>query len=199
MKNTSLLALAALSLACAAPKERALGVSPQDPFWNHLYDLCDRAYEGRVASDAGGPAAGPYAGKKLVMHVRDCTAREIRVPFHVGEDRSRTWVLTREGDNGLRLKHDHRRADGTPDKLSMYGGDTPGPGEPGRQTFPADAHSKSMFERDGMAAASASVWSVALEPGKTLTYGVERPGRSFFVEFDLTHEVPAPPSPWGAE
>lgn len=55
------------------------------------------------------------------------------------------------------------------------------------------------FERDGMGAASASVWSVALEPGKTLTYGVERPGRSFFVEFDLTHEVPAPPSPWGAE
>ena len=29
------------------------------------------------------------------MHVRDCSERELRIPFHVGDDRSRTWVVTR--------------------------------------------------------------------------------------------------------
>src|SRR3712207_8407608 len=48
-----------------------------------------------------------FAGKRLVMHVRDCSPNEVRIPFHVGEDRSRTWIVTRTAA-GLRLKHDHR-------------------------------------------------------------------------------------------
>lgn len=38
------------------------------------------------------------------MHVRGCDAptRELRVPFHVGNDHARTWVLTRTA-TGLRL------------------------------------------------------------------------------------------------
>jgi hypothetical protein len=54
------------------------------------------------------------------------------------EDRSRTWVITRTA-TGLRLKHDYRHTDGTPDALTMYGGDTVGPGTAQRQSFPADA------------------------------------------------------------
>ena len=46
------------------------------------------------------------------MHVRECSEDAIRIPFHVGEDRSRTWVVTRTA-NGLRLKHDHRHEDGS--------------------------------------------------------------------------------------
>ena len=51
-------------------------------------------------------------GQRLVMHVRDCSADEVRIPFWVGEDHSRTWVVTRT-ETGLRLKHDHRHEDGS--------------------------------------------------------------------------------------
>src|SRR3546814_12097458 len=81
------------------------------------------------------------------MHVRGCDApaRELRVPFHVGDDHSRTWVITRTAD-GLRLKHDHRHADGSEDVLTMYSGDTDAPGSAVRQEFPVDAESIAQFE-----------------------------------------------------
>ena len=43
-------------------------------------------------------------GKALVMHVRGCDepSKQLLVPFHVGDDHSRTWVITRTAD-GLRL------------------------------------------------------------------------------------------------
>ncbi len=59
----------------------------------------------------------------LVMHVRECSDAEIRIPFFVDDDRSRTWVLSRT-DTGLGLKHDHRHEDGTEDSVTQYGGDT---------------------------------------------------------------------------
>src|SRR5688572_12084389 len=63
----------------------------------------------------------PLAGKKLTISVEQCSENEIRIPLQAGEDKSRTWLLTlREGR--LLLKHDHRHPDGTPDKVTMYGG-----------------------------------------------------------------------------
>jgi hypothetical protein len=131
------------------------------------------------------------------MHVRHCTPGELRIPFHVGTDRSRTWVLTRTGA-GLRLKHDHHHEDGSPDLLTMYGGDTTGPGTATRQEFPADAESKALFERQGLTASLANVWAMEVEPGRRFVYELARPGRLFRVEFDLSRPVPAPPPPWGS-
>ena len=71
------------------------------------------------------PADASFTGQRLVMDVRQCTDDEIRIPFHVGKDRSRTWVISRTA-TGLRLKHDHRHEDGTSDALTMYGGDSRG-------------------------------------------------------------------------
>jgi len=45
----------------------------------------------------------------------DCSDKEIRIPFRVGEDKSRTWILSLD-DRGLLFRHDHRHADGTPEK-----------------------------------------------------------------------------------
>jgi len=59
------------------------------------------------------------------MEVRSCTEEEIRIPFHVGEDRSRTWVLSRS-DSGFRLVHDHRHEDGSADAITGYGGSAEG-------------------------------------------------------------------------
>jgi hypothetical protein len=169
---------------------------PQSLFFSRLTALCGRAFEGRIASPPV-EADASFAGKRLVMHVRSCTPGEIRIPFHVGEDRSRTWVVTRTS-TGLRLKHDHRHADGSEDKLTQYGGDTTGLGTAERQEFPADAHSKALFEQEKIPASIANVWAMEVHPGRSFAYELRRPGRFFRVEFDLARPVPAPPAPWGA-
>lgn len=167
--------------------------SPQDAFWAHLRALCGQAFEGRLVEGTA-PGDAAFGSQRLVMHVRACGDAEIRIPFHVGEDRSRTWVLTRTGV-GLRLKHDHRHADGSPDRVTQYGGDTVAAGAPDRQEFAADAWTAELIP-----AARTNVWTMAIEPGATFTYALRREseGRRFRVEFDLTRPVAPPPAPWGA-
>ena len=115
--------LFAMACAAADPPQVSGPPAPADAFMARLQALCGKAYEGRVVTND--PADTAFAGKRLVMHVRECAADEVRIPFHVGDDRSRTWIVTRTA-TGLRLKHDHRHADGQPDELTMYGGDTIG-------------------------------------------------------------------------
>ena len=111
----------------ARPRSRR----PRPDLFASLSALCGKAFEGRIASPPVAADAG-FAGKRLVMHVRECSAGTIRIPFHVGEDRSRTWVVTRL-PGGYRLKHDHRHANGSEDKLTQYGGDTVAQGTAARQ------------------------------------------------------------------
>ena len=193
MRWTRAFALLLLLAGCAtAPEAR----SPQDAFFARLQALCGQAFAGRlVTSDE---ADRDLAGQPLVMHVRDCTADTVRIPFHVGEDRSRTWVISRT-PSGLRLKHDHRHADGSEDDLTQYGGDTVRPGTAARQEFPADAFSRDLFVREGIPQSAANVWAVEVEPGRTYAYELRRPGRHFRSEFDLSRPVPPPPPPWGAD
>ncbi len=166
----------------------------QEDFWETLRSMCGQAFAGRMAE---GTEASDFAfeQKALVMHVRACGENEIRIPFHVGDNRSRTWVVTRTS-TGLRLKHDHRHEDGTEDRVTQYGGDTASAGSFGRQEFPADSHTAELIP-----AAKSNIWTIAIEPGLKFTYALRREeeGRRFRVEFDLTNPVPAPPAPWGAE
>ena len=128
------------------------------------------------------------------MHVRLCDEGQVRVPFFVGDDRSRTWVISRT-PLGLRLKHDHRHEDGSEDSITMYGGDTVEPGSATRQDFPADAHTASIVP-----AAATNIWTLEIIPGESFTYALRREGteRRFRVEFDLSSPIPAPPPPWGS-
>ena len=173
-------------------------------FVEDLRELCGRAFAGRVVVDTPSPAAppapSPFAGKPLVMHVRECAADAVRVPFHVGDDRSRTWVLTRIGD-GLRLKHDHRHEDGSADKVTLYGGDLGDArfldGGGVRVEFPVDAESVASFNANGLTASLRNTWAMELQ-NRRFVYELSRPdGRLFRVEFDLTAPVAAPPPPWG--
>jgi hypothetical protein len=190
--RTILTALAALTLsACAS----APAPSPQDEFFASLATLCGNAYAGRVVTTDAADAS--FASQPLVMHVRDCSATEIRVPFNVGDNRSRTWVITRTGE-GLRLKHDHRHEDGSEDVLTQYGGDTANAGSTSRQEFPADEHSKQLFRANNIPVSVDNVWAVEVHPGQTFAYELRRPSRHFRVEFDLTRPVPTPPASWGA-
>ncbi len=164
----------------------------QDAFWNNLRALCGEAFSGK-ASLVRGTDADFSAG--LVVHFRECEPDEMRIPLHVGDDRSRTWVLSRTSD-GLRLKHDHRHEDGTEEELTQYGGETEGPGSPHRQAFHADRATAEMLPE-----ASTNVWSVEIVPGEAFVYQLERMGTDRLVrlEFDLTRSVEAPPPPWGSE
>ncbi len=164
----------------------------QEKFWRELQALCGKAFAGKIAESTSATDAS-FAGQTLVMHVRQCSENEIKVPFHVGANRSRTWVLTRT-EKGLRLKHDHRHEDGTADKITQYGGDTAAAGSATQQDFPADA-----FTFELIPAAKTNVWSFIFSPGKTLSYRLVRSseGRRFRVEFDLTQPLEAPPAPWG--
>ena len=186
MKQVTI-AAALLLGGCATPLPEA---SPQDMFFGRLSRLCGQAFEGRIASPPV-EADAAFAGKRLVMHVRDCSTHGIRIPFRVGEDRSRTWVVTRTA-GGLRLKHDHRHEDGSEDKLSQYGGETVAPGTASRQEFPADPFSKGLFEREKIPASMANVWAMEVHLGRIFAYELRRPGRFFRVEFDLDRPV-APP------
>lgn len=150
-----------------------------------LNALCGQAFAGKMVSTEAADA--DMASEPLLMRVADCSPTEVRFPFAVGADRSRTWVVTRTAE-GLRLKHDHRHADGTEDELSQYGGDTVDAGSDTRQEFPADPFSKTLFETKGNPASVANVW--AMEATQTMfAYELRRPARFFRVEFDLTKPV----------
>lgn len=181
-------------LSCMLVTPAFVDAQPQQQFFDQLKVYCGQAFAGKVSKSAASDQ--DMLGKPLVMHVRQCSDSEVKVPFYVGADRSRTWVISQTA-TGLRLKHDHRHADGSEDVVTQYGGDTSADGTAIRQEFPVDAYSKQLFSANGRAVSNSNVWYVEIVPGKVYRYGLTRPGRQFEVEFDLTKPIKAPAAPWG--
>jgi hypothetical protein len=177
--------IALILAGCATTKA---ATDPHEAFMERLLSLCGKTFEGQIVSPPV-PADADFAGKRLVIHVRDCSPTEFRIPFSVGEDRSRTWIITRTS-TGLQLKHEHRHEDGTEDKLSQYGGETVQPGSPRRQEFPADQFSKDLFSRENIPQSTANVWALEVEPSGFFAYELRRPNRFFRVEFGSTSTKP---------
>lgn len=184
-----------LAAACAAPSIEA--VDPHDAFLAGLAGHVGQAFEGRIVANEPADASDPFSGRRLLMHVRRAMPGHVEIPFLVGEDRSRTWIITRTSD-GLRLTHDHRHEDGSEDDLSRYGGETRTDGTARRQEFPADLLSIDLFVTHDLLASATNVWAMEIDPGHMFAYELTRPGRTFRVEFDLTRPVPPPPAPWGS-
>lgn len=168
---------------------QAQEAAPSDLFWNKLSTYCGQAFEGQLVS----PASDPRFEGRLVMHVRSCEEGRIRIPFFVGEDRSRTWVLTKEENGLLQLKHDHRHEDGSEDKVTQYGGKASNSGAANIQFFPADP-----FTAELLPAAAGNVWWITVDDD-AFTYNLRRLGSDtlFSVRFDLTKPVDLPAAPWG--
>lgn len=183
----TLLALA----ACAVVPRSA---PAQDQYYARLRALCGQAFEGRVVT--GDAADSEIAAARLVIQVRSCSDSELRIPFHVGNDHSRTWVISRTA-TGLHLSHEHHPQNGGAPAVTDYGGDTNAPGNPRRQEFPADQASRDLFVRENIPASITNVWAIEIVPGHLLAYELRRPGRFFRAEFDLTRAAAAPPPPWG--
>ncbi len=192
---------ATLSSAFAAPdttKPHSVAPAPlvsiatHDVFFDALRALCGKAFEGKLA--ASNAKVEGFEGR-LVMHVRQCTDSQLQIPFHVGDDHSRTWIITKTG-SGLSLKHDHRHQDGSSDSSTMYGGHTVDAGWNQVQSFPADIYSKELFVRSGIPQSTTNVWQMFVYPD-TFSYRLIRESREFRVNFDLRKPVALPPTPWG--
>ncbi|XQW85413.1 hypothetical protein ACOYR1_01395 [Thalassotalea piscium] len=133
----------------------ALATSPSQQFFQNLKAYCGQTMVGKSVFPVSKEDA--FYGKTLVMKVASCTETEMRIPFSVGEDHSRTWILTLT-EKGLLFKHDHRLEDGSPDKLTMYGGYSDGSGSAFEQHFPADAETKQLVPKG-----KTNVWSLTLD------------------------------------
>ena len=187
MKKLSFLVLFLVSTMVAGAQEKRGNAI----FWENLQKHCGKSFEGQITE---GAANDDFRGKKLVMHVRSCEDGRIRIPFFVGDDKSRTWVLTYDKtDSRIQLKHDHRHQDGSEDKVTQYGGKTNNTGLANIQFFAADQQTADLIPY-----ASNNVWWITLD-GSTFTYNLRRIGsdRLFSVCFDLTKPVETPAAPWG--
>ena len=189
-----LLGLAVISNAALAKEAPLVSIPTHDAFFNAIKAHCGKAFQGKVSKDNVG---NTFGNAKLVMHVRKCTDSEIQIPFHVGDDASRTWILTKTGA-GLMLKHDHRNEDGSFHSSTMYGGHTLDEGFPQVQSFPADVYSKSLFIESGITASTDNVWQMMIYPSR-FSYRLIRPAREVQVDFDLENPIATPSAPWGYE
>lgn len=180
-----------LAIATPAP---LVSIPTHDAFFDAIKEHCGQAFTGKVTKDNVG---NTFGGANLVMYVRQCTENEIQIPFYVGDDASRTWILTKTGA-GLMLKHDHRYEDGSYHASTMYGGHTVDAGFNQVQSFPADAYSKQLFINSGITASIDNVWQMMIYSNR-FSYRLVRPAREIQVDFDLASPIAVPDAPWGYE
>ncbi|MEM1035299.1 MAG: hypothetical protein AAGI14_00930 [Pseudomonadota bacterium] len=168
-----------------------------DAWFEDLSSLCGQgAFAGTLVSTDEVDA--DFRDAKLTVGPAVCSEDQIRLPLAVGDDRSRTWVISKLAD-GYQLKHDHRHKDGTEDALTQYGGMAYGVGRADWQQFPVDEETRALFTREQIEVSNLNTWGMQIQPGAMFAYQMWRPERNFRIEFDLTEAVDAPPPPWGVE
>ena len=155
--------------------------SAQVKFYNHFKTLEGKSFLGKEVF--AGEGVNSWADLELVMTVRECLDTIAYIPFRVGDNTSRTWMVIMENGDKLRFRHDHRHADGTPEDLTMYGGYALDGGTPFKQIFPADEYTCNMLER-----ICDNEWTVAFsEDLSTYSYSLKKEGNLVIqVDFDLT-------------
>lgn len=170
--RTTLLLFFMLTALAGSPELPAASSSADAPtlFFQNVRKLCGQRLEGATDFPKNEPGH-PLTGKKLIITIEQCGADEIRIPLQAGEDKSRTWILTLR-DGRLLLKHDHRHADGTPDKVTMYGGWAV-EGDANRQRFAADSETAKLIPE-----ATTNVWTLEIDSAKEqFIYALERHGQ----------------------
>lgn len=173
-------------------------VNAYTQFYEAMASHCGNAYQGKLSYAPPGDDM-VVDEDVLLVHFRECGDDLLKLPFHIYKadtdtwNRSRTWIITKH-ENGLELRHDHRKPDGSDDEVTMYGGLQYGENEAGVQIF----QSIPRTEESGVFRG----WRLEVEPGVRYTYGTVQ-GEDFDwtwrIEFDLSTPVEAPPAPWGHE
>ena len=200
-KLTALLALTLLLTACQKSVTTELeSVKPnnnvttqqlketglEESFWYALSQQCTHIFTGQ-SSFPDNPEDSFY-GKTLIADFAHCTDTEIRVPFGVGENKSRTWIFSKLDNGKIQLKHQHLHDDGSVDEVSNYGGISTGGeiviNEQSKTIhvhFPADDFTKKLLPE-----ASTNVWTIELITNgdsnqDTMTYNLYRHNKKRFI------------------
>ncbi len=161
-------------------------ISLEDSFWNSLAMQCDSIFKG--LSSYPSDAEDSFFGKELVANFNNCTDTQIQIPFHVGDNTSRTWIFSRLENGKIQLKHQHLHDDGSVDEVSNYGGTSDGGEVITKQGitnihvhFPADDFTKQLLPE-----ASTNVWTIELISDKNtaqdvMTYNLYRHSKKRFI------------------
>lgn len=161
-------------------------INPKEPvseFIENLKKFEGQSFYGKVLFPENPEA--PFNADTLFVNFESFTETEVRMPFILGNDKSRTWVLIMN-ENGLLFKHDHRHKDGTPEDITMYGGYADDKGNAWFQNFPADEETSTM-----MPETSTNIWTFKFNEEMTeFHYILERHSAPrFHVVFDLTAPI----------
>lgn len=192
MKQTNLfpfvvLLISMIIISCGNPAQQQTPVvqkSDQDIFFERFRDLEGKKFIGTqvfIREDMES-----WADRELIMHVREFHHDVVYLPFRVGDNTSRTWTLYRENDGRLRLRHDHRHDDGTPENLTLYGGYTSHGSNKFMQIFPADEYTCNLLPR-----ICDNEWSMLFsEDLTTFSYILRKAGDLIIrIDFDLTNPL----------
>lgn len=151
-------------------------------FFNELKSLEGKIFYGKAIYMPDTTKANDFWGKELKFTVNKSKNSVLRLPFHVGENKSRTWVLTKS-KNGIQLKHDHRHDDGSPDSITNYGGDSDTKISTAlAQYFPADDFTAKLIP-----AAATNRWIMEFSADKKKFYYILERNKilRFKAEFNL--------------
>ena len=168
-------------------------LAEQSAFMQQFQPYCGQAFNATIVQDN---QPSPAWDHPLVVHIRDCEENVVRMPLHVGDDRSRTWVLTQH-PGYIDFQHIHLHEDGSADAVSPYGGQTLASGSATIQAFPVDEASKALFIENGLDVSVANTWTIQFVDAQTMSYKLSRPGRIFEVQVDLSQPIDLPPPAWG--
>ncbi|MGY8985979.1 MAG: hypothetical protein ACKVIX_05030 [Sphingomonadales bacterium] len=166
--------------------------SNSDKFFDQVNALCGQAFSGGVDHDISNVSR--YSDQKLILHIRDCSDSQIKIPLHVGDNSSRILIFTKNAGS-IKLQHDHRHQDGTSDDLTLYGGYNTASGVANAQSFSESTESTEIFKAFAKDRSRPSVWSLTLNP-EEITYQLVRPGMVIAFKFDLSKPVAHPPIAW---
>jgi hypothetical protein len=169
-----------------AGKKASEEISQKEPvqeFMEKLKSFEGQSFYGKVLFPEKPEA--PFNAETLFVIFESVSETEARMPFILGNDKSRTWMLNLTED-GLLFKHDHRHEDGTPEDITMYGGYADDKGSSFFQNFPADEETSNM-----MPETSTNVWTFKFNEEMTeFHYILERHNAPrFHVVFDLTAPI----------
>lgn len=180
------LSLAILLSSCTAlrPGTVRLDQNQQNAFFDRFVELEGQKFSGeQVFAHERMPS---WADKDLVMHVQEVHEDVIYIPFRVGENTSRTWMLFRKRNGQLRLRHDHRYPDGSSEELTLYGGYSAPGSDSYKQIFPADEYTCNLPFN-----ICDNGWVMEFnEEGTVFSYMLTKDGELMFrADFDLSQAL----------
>lgn len=189
-----------LSLSVGLGASTALtAVTSDTGLFEKLSANCGKAFMGRTKLDTADSET--YRDVDIILHVRDCSANQIQMPMHVGDNHSRTLIISKLDDGRLQLQHRHTHEDGSADDLTLYGGFSKknaakkGANDNNRTEFHVGDYTRKLFIEHDIQRSLANVWAISMGQD-TATYELHRPSLDFIIEFDLSNIVTNPPKAW---